>query len=75
MRRWQDWHVIRISVEAWTAALQPIGAYAEEFTNLYEAERMIAQLRRALEQQTELTYYYNVLPQERQQCALPGVRG
>jgi hypothetical protein len=26
-------------------------------------------------QDTELTYDYDVLPQHRKQCALPGVRG
>jgi hypothetical protein len=50
-------------------------AYAEDVTDLHEAQRMIAQLRRAVEQHAELTYDYDVLRQQRQRCALPGVRG
>ena len=50
-------------------------AYAEDVTDLHEAQRMIAQLRRAVEQHTELTYDYDFLPQQRQRCGLPGVRG
>ena len=50
-------------------------AYAEDVTDLHEAQRMIAQLRRAVEQHTELTYYDDFLPLLRQRCALPGVRG
>ena len=55
-----------------TPADQP---YAQDVTDLHEAQRMIAQLRRAVEQQTELTYDYGFLPQHRQRCALPRVRG
>jgi hypothetical protein len=36
---------------------------------------MIALLRCTVDQQTELTYDDDVLPQHRQRCALPGVRG
>jgi hypothetical protein len=36
---------------------------------------MIAELRRAVEQHTELTYDDDVLPQLWQWCALPEVRG
>jgi hypothetical protein len=50
-------------------------AYAEDVTDLHEAQRMIAQLRRAVEQHTELTDDYESLPHQRQRCALPGVRG
>ena len=50
-------------------------ADAEDVTDRREAQRMIAPLRRAMEQQTELTYHYDFLPQHRKQCALPGVRG
>jgi hypothetical protein len=50
-------------------------AYAEDVTDLHEAQRMIAQLRRAVEQHIELTDDYESLPQHRQRCALPGVRG
>src|SRR5262245_8039494 len=32
-------------------------AYAEDVTDLREAQRIIAELRRALEQQTQLLYY------------------
>ena len=48
-------------------------AYAEDVTDLCKAQRMSAQLRRAVEQHTELTYDDYFLP--RQRCALPGVRG
>jgi len=36
---------------------------------------MIAYLWRAVEQHTELTYDHDFLPQQRQLCALPEVRG
>jgi hypothetical protein len=49
-------------------------AYAEDFTDLQEAQRLIAQLRRAVEQHAELTYDVDVLPRYRQRCGLPGVR-
>ena len=50
-------------------------AYAEDVTALHKAQPMIAQLWRALEQHTELTYEYDFLLQPRQRCALPEVRG
>ena len=36
---------------------------------------MIAQLRRVVEQHTELSYDYDFPPQQRQRCFLPEVRG
>ena len=47
-------------------------AYAEDVADLHLAQRMIAQLRRAAKQYTELTYDSDFLPQQR--CVLPGVR-
>ena len=59
-------------MDASTPTDQP---YAEDVTNLREAQSMIAHLWRAVEQHTELTYDDDFLPQQRQLCALPEVRG
>jgi len=50
-------------------------AYAEDVTDLHKAQRMIAQMRRAVRQRTELTYVYDLLPQQQQWCVLPELRG
>jgi hypothetical protein len=49
-------------------------AYADDATDLHKAQRLIAQLRRAVEQHAELAYDDDLLPQYRQRCALPRVR-
>ena len=75
MRRWLDEHLIRASEEAWMAVLQLIKHTLRMSLICNEAQRLIALLRRAAEQHTKLPYDYDVLPQQRQRCALPGVRG
>jgi hypothetical protein len=51
------------------------GRRSKDGADRHEAQRMIALLRCTVDQQTELTYDDDVLPQHRQRCALPGVRG
>ena len=50
-------------------------AYAEDVTDLHEVQRMIAQLRCVVRQDTELAYDFDFVPLLRQRRALPGVRG
>jgi len=50
-------------------------AYPKDVTDLHEAQPTIAALRGGVGQHTELTHRHDVLPQQRQRCAWPEVRG